>query len=68
MFLESGDSSSSDDENLSDSKNSPAALPKLNGNPETSNGAGRSNQNERNDSSANFPIPSTSTGITGNGK
>lgn len=69
MFrLESGESSSSDDENLSDNNNSPAALSKINGNQETSSANGRSTQNERNDSSVNFPIPSTSTGITGNGK
>lgn len=62
---ESGESSSSDDENLSDNNNSAAALSKINGNQETSTANGRSTQN---DSSANFPIPSTSTGITGNGK
>lgn len=65
MFLstDSGDSSSSDDENLSDNNNSASGQPKLNGNKDS----GRSNQSERIESSANFPIPSTSTGITGNG-
>lgn len=66
FFTESGESSS-DDENLSDNNNAASASSKLNGN-DTSNGNTKSNQNERNDSSAsNFPIPSTSTGITGNG-
>lgn len=64
---ESDDLSSSDDENLSDNNNSSSTISKMNNNHETSNGTARINQNERIDSSANFPIPSTSTGITGNG-
>lgn len=65
--IESGDSSSTDDENLSDNNNSSVAQSKINTNQETSNGTSRLNQNDRTDSSASFPIPSTSTGITANG-